>query len=300
MKTVVFGGSGFVGSHAADALSEAGHEVKIFDLKPSVYLRPDQEMIVGSILESEAVLQAVEGCDYIYNFAGIADLDDASTKPIDTILLNILGNTIILDAAIQTDCKRIVYASTIYVYSEKGGFYKCSKQATELYIEEYKKRYDLDYTVLRYGTLYGPRAGYRNSVYRYLYDSLTEKRISVKTSGNELREYIHVCDAARLSVKILDSEYANTHVTITGHQAIRFKDLLEMIKEIMNNEITIELTEPVENNTHYTFTPYSYLPKVGYKLTSNKYVDLGQGLVECLSEVEQSLKKEKMLFPKKI
>jgi UDP-glucose 4-epimerase len=286
----VFGGSGFVGSHVADALSEAGHEVIIFDLNPSPYLRADQKMVVGNILEAEAVREAVKDCDYIYNFAGIADLDDASTKPVDTVLLNIFGNTILLDAAVDVNCKRFVYASTIYVYSEKGGFYRCSKQATELYIEEYKRHYNLDYTILRYGSLYGPRANRRNSIYRYLYEALTENRISVKSSGQELREYIHVRDAARLSIEILDSEYANTHVTVTGHQAIRFKDLLGTIKEIMNNEIMLEFTEVVENGVHYSLTPYSYCPKVGYKLSATKYIDLGQGLLECLAEVDSTLK----------
>ncbi|MHA1936576.1 MAG: NAD-dependent epimerase/dehydratase family protein [Candidatus Thorarchaeota archaeon] len=292
MKTIVFGGSGFVGSHVADTLSEAGHEVRIFDLKPSKYLKPGQEMIVGNILEPEAVRKAVESCDYIYNFAGIADLDDASTKPVDTVLLNIYANTIILDAAVDVKCKRFLYASTIYVYSGKGGFYKCSKQAAESYVEEYNRRYGLDYTLLRYGTLYGPRSDHRNSVYRYLYDALTKKRISVSASGQELREYIHVRDAAELSVRVLDSEYANTRVTITGHQTTRFRDFLELIKEMMNDEIDIEYKEVQENGVHYSLTPYSYVPKVGHKLTTNRYVDLGQGLLECLAEVDSNLGRE--------
>jgi len=291
-KVIVFGGSGFIGSHVADALSDADYEVKIFDLKSSAYLRPGQKMIVGNILEPQLVREAVEGTDYIYNFAGIADLDDASTKPIATILLNILGNTTILDAAVDVNCKRFVYASSIYVYSEKGGFYRCSKQATELYIEEYKRRYNQDYTILRYGTVYGPRADHRNSVYRFLYEALAKGRISASGSGKELREYIDVRDAARMGVQILGDAYANTHVTITGHQSMRFHDLLETIKEIMNGEIEIEFTEEPENNVHYSLTPYSYSPKVGYKLRSNRYIDLGQGLLECLAEVESNQKEE--------
>ena len=70
---IVFGGSGFLGSHTADVLSNKGYKVKIFDLRPSPHLRPNQEMIVGDILDYKSVSEAVKGCDYIYNFAGIAD-----------------------------------------------------------------------------------------------------------------------------------------------------------------------------------------------------------------------------------
>jgi len=72
---IVFGGSGFLGSHVCDALADRGYKVRIFDAKPSSYLRAGQTMVVGDILDRKMVFRAVEGCDYVYNFAGIADLD---------------------------------------------------------------------------------------------------------------------------------------------------------------------------------------------------------------------------------
>ena len=59
MKIVVFGGAGFLGSHVCDHLSESGHKVTIFDIRPSPWLRPDQKMIVGDILDEAAVNNAV-------------------------------------------------------------------------------------------------------------------------------------------------------------------------------------------------------------------------------------------------
>jgi UDP-glucose 4-epimerase len=292
LKTVVFGGSGFLGGHVADVLTEAGHNVRIFDHKQSQYIRSRQSMIVGDILDSEAVSRAVEGCDYVYNFAGIADLDDASTKPVDTVLLNVYGSTLLLDACVRAGCKRFIYASTIYVYSDKGGFYRCSKQAAELYVEEYHRRYNLDYSILRYGTLYGPRADGRNSIYRYLRQAMETQRIHVGGTGDEFREYIHVRDAARLSVEILGEAYTNSHVTLTGHHAMRFHDLLLTIREILGNQVEIDYVETTNGN-HYERTPYSYVPKVGYKLTSNYYVDMGQGLLECLSDIHRDIEQEK-------
>jgi len=285
MQVTVFGGSGFLGSHVCDVLSEKGYRVRVFDMKPSPYLKEFEEFIQGDILDHEGVLRAVEGSQYVYNFAGIADLDDATTKPIETVKQNIEGTVNILEACRKVGAQRFIYASTVYVYSEKGGFYRCSKQAAEIYIEEFQRRYGIDYTILRYGTLYGPRADERNSIFRYLKEALTQKRITVYGNGEELREYIHVRDAAELTVKILAPEYKNRHLIITGHHPIKLKDLMETIKEILDNSIEV-IYKPGENPAHYTVTPYSYTPKIGKKLTTDCYSDLGQGLIECLSEID--------------
>jgi len=188
MKAVVFGGSGFVGSHVADRLTEVGHDVIIFDLEPSPYLRPEQEMVIGNILDAKAVVQTIRGCDYVYNFAGMADLDAAATEPLTTIEQNIMGTAILLEGTLKSGAKRFIQASTIYVYSDTGGFYRCSKQAAELYIEEYNRRFGLDYTILRYGTIYGPRADSRNSIYRYLRQALDNAMIACGGEGDEPRE----------------------------------------------------------------------------------------------------------------
>jgi UDP-glucose 4-epimerase len=284
MKIIVFGGAGFLGSHVADRLSEQKHEVIIFDLNHSPYLRPDQTMIIGNILDREKVSDAITGCDVIYNFAGLADMEKATSRPLETVQANITGAIHIMEAAVKAKVKRLVYASSVYVYSQKGGFYRCSKQAAELYIEEYQNCYDLDFTILRYGTLYGPRAGNENAIYNYLQQAMEQDKIQWGGSGNELREYIFVRDAARLSVDILDEQYANQHIIITGHHPMKYMDMLTTIKEILNKDIEITCTK-TPSDAHYTHTPYSFIPKIGQKLVTNYYTDVGQGLLSCLQDM---------------
>lgn len=285
MKAIVFGGSGFIGSHVADVLTEDGYDVTIFDLKPSLHLKPGQEMVIGDILDEETVNKAVKGNDYIYHFAGITNLDDAGTKPLETVIQNVRGTANLLEAASRAKARRFIFASTVYVYSEKGGFYRCSKQAAELYVEEYQRHYGLGYTILRYGTVYGPRADHRNSVYRYLKQALEEGKISVFSTGDEMREYIHVRDAARLSVEILSDKHKNQHIIITGHHPMKFKDFLSTIKEVLSNKVEIEFKKFNPDPSHYNLTPYSFIPKIGYKLTTDCYLDIGQGLLECMNEI---------------
>lgn len=293
MKAIVFGGSGFIGSHVADRLTEAGYDVTIFDLKPSPYLLPAQEIIIGDILDKKAVSDAVKGCDYIYNFAGMADLDAATTEPLRTIEQNIVGTAILLEATLRSRAKRFIQASTIYVYSDTGGFYRCSKQAAELYVEEYNRKFGLEYTILRYGTVYGPRADSRNSIYRYLKQALDEGKIDCGGTGDETREYIHVRDAAQLSVDILADKYRNKQVIITGHHPMRLRDMLYTIREILSNRIEINFEASKSDTPHYNITPYSFVPKIGRKLVTHEYVDMGQGLLECISEIyDQDMNRE--------
>lgn len=284
MKAIVFGGSGFLGSHVADALSKAGYEVVIFDMKRSPYLKSWQEMIQGNIMDKKAVQNAVSGCDVVYNFAGMADIEKAKENPVETVELNILGNTIILDACRENNVKRFVFASSLYVYSKTGSIYRCSKQACELIIENYFEEYGLPYTILRYGSLYGPRAGEDNWIYRTLKQAITEGRMTRYGDGEELREYVHVEDAARCSVDILSNEFENEYVIITGYQQMKIKEMMKMINEILGNRIDMEFL-PAKSKLHYEITPYSFSPKIAKKYVSKYYLDMGQGILQCLDEI---------------
>lgn len=284
MKAIVFGGSGFLGSHVADALQKAGYDVAIFDLKQSPYLQQGQEMIVGNILDKKAVKKAIKGCDIVYNFAGMADIEKAKEKPVEAVELNILGNTIILDACRENNVKRFVFASSLYVYSNVGSIYRCTKQACELIIENYYEDYGLPYTILRYGSLYGPRANEENWVYKTLAQAITEGRMTRYGDGEELREYVHVEDAARCSVDILSKEFENEYVIITGYQQMKIKDMMKMINEMLGNRIEMEFL-PAKSKLHYEITPYSFNPKIAKRYLSNYYLDIGQGLLQCLEEV---------------
>lgn len=297
MNIIVFGGSGFLGSHVADALSEAGHEVTIYDIRKSDYLRQNQQMVVGDILDEKKVDESIKGKDTVYNFAGIADIDEASKNPVETIKYNILGNTILLESAIRHKVKRFVYASTVYVFSDSGSFYRCSKAACENYIDVYRKQHGLDYTILRYGTLYGTRADERNSVCRFITQAMEEKKITYAGDGNEIREYINVLDAAKASAEILSDEFRNEHVIFTGHYPMKVRELFIMIKEMLKNDIEFEFIPQTSTDSmgHYAITPYTFIPKIGKKYVKHYYTDMGQGLLLCMQEVFDNIQRRRQL-----
>lgn len=285
LNILVTGGSGFLGSHIADALTDAGHYVTILDIKNSPYLKQGQKIIIDDILDSEEMRNAMKGIDVVFHLAALADIDIAHNNPLDTMKINVLGTTNILESAKQEGVKRVVFASTIYVHSRTGSFYRVSKHACELLLDAYHERYGLNYTVLRFGTLYGTRANKTNSVYRLLHEALVSGKIDFYGSGNEVREYIHVLDAAKICVEILNDRFSGQTLTITGHNRIKLSELLDIINEILGNKIKI-IYHNKESKSHYVQTPYSYIPRVGKKFISNLYSDLGQSLVEILDEID--------------
>jgi UDP-glucose 4-epimerase len=286
-RTIVTGGAGFLGSHLADELTARGHEVLIFDQRASPFLQPAQEQVVGDLLDFDLLRRTLQGADYVYHLGALADLNAARTRPRETASINVLGTVNMLEAARLAEVKRFVFASTVYVYSDEGSFYRASKQAGEAYIEEYQRQYGLEYTVLRYGSLYGPRADENNGVYRLLRAAALEGRIRYDGRPDDAREYIHVADAARLSVDILVPEYANQHLVITGHYPMRARDLFTMFSEILGHEIQVDYVEPETVDGHYRVTPYKFHPRVARKLTSTLYVDMGQGAIEVLEQIER-------------
>ena len=122
LNIVVFGGSGFLGSHVSDKLSESGHQVVIFDIKESPWLRTNQKIIIEDLLNTDAVNRAVKGANVVYNFAGISDLNHAYEEPFKTMEINVLGQTKLLEACRKYDVERFIYASTVYVNSKEGSF----------------------------------------------------------------------------------------------------------------------------------------------------------------------------------
>ncbi len=290
MKITVIGGSGFLGSHVADKLTSSNHQVKIFDIIESRYTSRDQVMITGDIMNKIDLDKAIKGSDIVYHFAGISDLNQAYDQPEKTVEKNILASIKILKSCIEHKVKRFIFASTVYVYSNEGGFYRCSKQAIEQYIEEFNRQYNLNFTILRYGSIYGPRSDSSNGMYKIIKKAIDENKIVYHGNKDSIREYIHVDDVAEASVRILSDEFKNQNVVLTGHQSMRVEDLLKTLAEILNISDKINFKKSKELG-HYITTPYNYIPRLGKKFTPNLHVDLGQGLLQMIDEIINNDKK---------
>jgi len=128
-----------------------------------------------------------------------------------------------------------------------------------------------------------------------LRQALTEKKITFPGDGSEEREYIHGRDAAKLSADVLeDDKYLKQNVILTGVERFKYAELLAFIKEMLNDEIEIEMLDQ-DYKGHYVLTPYTFSPTIGVKLVNNPSIDFGQGLLECINQVFQELQEEGVL-----
>jgi UDP-glucose 4-epimerase len=286
-KVVVFGGCGFIGSYVVEELLVKGYDVIVADLSTSKYVK-EEYFQVCDILDVSKVHTMVKEADIVYNFAGFANLDDSIDDPMSVLELNVMGNLNILEACRQYGIERFVYASSAYAMSDKGSFYGISKLTSEKLIEEYYKKFGLEFTIVRYGSVYGERDYYNNYIYNLLKKALKSGEINHSGDGNEIREYIHASDAAKLALQIIESdEFINQHIILTGVERMQRKELFEMINEILGGRLKINLNDDGYYN-HYKTTPYSFHPTRSKKLVANPYIDMGQGLLDCLKGIEEN------------
>lgn len=282
-KVLVFGGSGFLGLYLSDELRQRGYDITISDV-----IKPQNEFkFVPCDITKDRDLDIVFSTKYdiVYNLAGFANLERSNKNPLKTMDLNIIGNLKIIDYCLKNNIERYIYASSAYAMSEKGSFYGISKLASEKIIEQYEKKFSLPFSIIRYGSVYSERDFDNNYIYNLIKEAIQTKKIVHNGDGEELREYIHAADAAKLSVDILESEnYRNKHIILTGTQRVKRIELFKMITEILGQKIKIELKSNSKTG-HYKYTPYSFQPSISKKLNPNPQIDLGQGLLECIRDV---------------
>ena len=192
----------------------------------------------------------------------------------------------IIEECLKNNVEKYIFASSAYAVSDKGSFYGISKLASEKIIEEYHTKYDLNFVILRYGSVYAEKDYDNNYIYSLVKEAVNTGAINHKGDGNEIREYIHAADAGKLSVDVIENnKFNNQHVILTGNERMRRIELFGMIKEILNNDLKIYCSDTGEYSDHYKFTPYSFAPTASKKYIANPHIDMGQGLLECVRAV---------------
>lgn len=293
MKAFVTGGKGFLGRHISEELIRRGIETTVYDL-----IEDDNQIdsdkltyITGDILDFNNLKSAMKGCDLVFHTAAVADINIVRDVPEKTMEVNVVGTTKCLQAARENNIKRFVYASSVYSAGSHGSFYSISKKAGESLCKTYFEEFGLEYSILRYGSLYGTEANHWNFIYGVCRELLTTGKYTYTSSPDSLREYINILDASRESVRIAcDSNFINKTVMITGHQRMKVKELFIMIEEIIGRDIEITYA-PKSRKNHYEITPYSFEPDIPVRVNLPTYIDISEGILGCLKEVQKEIDK---------
>jgi len=258
MRVLVTGGSGFIGSHVVDKLRARGHEPVIYDLRPSPWHSnpshptpglPPVDTVLGSITDREALERALHSCDAVAHLAAVADVNDVHAEPEDAERVNARGTVAVLEAARRAGVKRIVYASTIWVYSDcepeevdedtllppPSHLYTSTKLAGELYCKAYQELYGIDYTILRFGIPYGPRAREAAVIPAFVNKALAGDPLTLAGDGMQSRKFVYVEDLADGVALGLEEVAVNRVYNLASDETVTIKQIAETIKDLMGH-----------------------------------------------------------------
>ena len=285
MRITVLGGSGFIGSHVADELSKKGHKVTIFDKKKSKWLRDDQKMLIGDIFNYKVLEKAIKGSQIVYNFAALANLDQAMKEPLTSARTNILGTVQALSLCIKYKVKKFIQASSIYVGTNQGGFYSCSKRAADDYVKEFCKSYKQNYTIIRYGSVYGQRSDKSNGLRKILDKAILQRKLIYLGNKQAVRKYINVLDAAKASAEILKNSYNKKSIILTGQKLVKVSDVLKFLSKTLKiNSRAIFKND--KSNKHYVKEPSPYRVAKATEFKFNKTIDFEKSVNSLIKELK--------------
>jgi UDP-glucose 4-epimerase len=250
VRVLVTGGSGFIGSHVVDKLRLRGHEPVIYDLRPSPWHEEGTvETVLGSITDREALERALQNVDAVAHLAAVADVNDVHAEPEDAERVNARGTVTVLEAARRSGVKRILYASTIWVYSDcaedevdedtllppPSHLYTSTKLAGELYCKAYQELYGIDYTILRFGIPYGPRAREAAVIPAFVNKAFKGEPLTLAGDGSQSRRFVYVEDLADGVAAGLHSVAINRVYNLASNDTVTIKRIAETVKELVGD-----------------------------------------------------------------
>lgn len=244
-KIIVSGGSGFIGYHLVRKLLERGYDAIVLDKqKPP---NEDVKWIKADILKLDELIKCMGGVDVVYHFAAIADATFAAENPLLTIEVNVEGTANVLEACRKSKVKRIIYASTIWVYNASKEcnadentllstrtkhVYTTSKLFGEFLCQDYHDHYGLNFTILRFGIPYGP-GGRFNVIPIFIKKALLGESLTIRGTGEQKRQFIYVKDLALGCVSALKEVAENQIYNLPGPQMVSVNEIAETIKKFI-------------------------------------------------------------------
>ncbi|CEE01662.1 MULTISPECIES: NAD-dependent epimerase/dehydratase family protein [Bacillaceae] len=258
MKVLVTGGAGFIGSHLVDQLVKLEYDVHVIDnfstgkrdfLSPLAHLYKFD--IRGN--ETRQWIQE-EKPDVIFHLAAQADVSKSMNEPRVDADTNINGTINILEACRNHDIKKLIFSSTSAVYgnivrdriSEKDlaepvSFYGLSKRTAETYIQLISSLYDIPFTILRYGNVYGPRQTVKGEggVIAVFLDQLKkQKPLNIHGDGEQTRDFIFVKDIVQANLAAI--ERGNRDIfNISTAQSTSVNQIVNILRQLHKQPVSV-------------------------------------------------------------
>jgi UDP-glucose 4-epimerase len=251
VKCLLFGGGGFLGLNAGQALAAQGHAVAIFD-RPATVLRmreahPGFEWIEGDFVNATEVAEAMRGREAVLHFVSTTLPKSSNDNPAYDLETNLVSTVRMLDAARDAGVRMVLFASsggTVYGIprqipipethpTEPTCSYGIHKLAVEKYLALYRSLHGIDYRVLRISNPFGPLQrtdGRQGVVAVFMGRALRGEPIEIWGDGSVVRDFLHVSDVARAFVSAMEYAGAERVFNVGGGHGLSLNDLLALIE----------------------------------------------------------------------
>ncbi len=230
-KILITGGAGFIGTHLADRLSQTkSNKIVLFDsfrrdsLKYASHLanHPQIEVVNGDVLNAELVAAAMEGVDTVIHLAAIAGVSSYYSEPLNTLRINIIGTTNVLEQASKAGVKSFIYFSTSEIYgpnalwvdektpcaigssSELRWVYATSKLAGENFCLRSAEKHGFSCTVIRPFNIYGPGQVGEGAISNFCRAVADGKPLIIHGDGSAIRAWCYISDLVDAVIAVMD------------------------------------------------------------------------------------------------
>lgn len=307
---LITGGLGFIGSHIANKLIDENNLTIIDNLSSGKidYLNnPNHEnlTLIKKNLNSLDLKTALKDIDYVFHLAAMLSVPISVENPIACNLENVSTTVKLLDACVKNNVEKIIFSSSAAIYGENQNLplkeselpsptspYGASKACCELYLKSFYESYGLNYTVLRYFNVFGPKQD-KNSPYaavipNFINAILNNKQPIIYGDGEQTRDFVYVYDVADANIKACESDF-NGIVNIASGTQISVNKLYEVVKKTLNENITPKYLPERPGDIKHSQADIGNMDYINLKIDNSRFENQ---LIETVNWFKSELKQE--------
>jgi UDP-glucose 4-epimerase len=263
---LVLGGAGFIGSHLAEALAQAGHRVRLFD-RPHVDRLPlfasqkGFEIFTGDFLNPQSLAPALRGADTVFHLVSTTLPKNSNDNPFYDVETNVLGSLRLLSMCREQGVRKVVFVSsggTVYGLprslplpethpTDSISSYGIHKLTVEKYLHLAHRLHGLDYCVLRPANLYGPRQRLdtaQGAVAVFLDHALRGEPIQIWGDGSVVRDYVYIADAVDAILRAARFEGEQRIFNVGSGVGVSLNELVAEIGRMLGTPVKVEYRPP--------------------------------------------------------
>lgn len=301
---LVTGGAGFIGSHIVEALVRRGLRVRVLDDLSTgslTNLGPEVEFVRGSVEESHVVRQAARGCDHIFHLAAQVSVPQSVADPNRCFEVNVCGTENVIRAAIHSQAKSLVFASSAAVYGPDPSLpsketdpivcvspYAAAKAAGEMLLQAAASSFGLMTISLRLFNVFGarqnPNSAYAAAISAFVAAAAAKRAPVIYGSGNQTRDWVPVVNVVQafLRASAADRSLRGKSFNVGLGSALSLRQVIALISESAGHAATPRVEAARAGDVEHSRADISRICRMlGY----SPEVSVSQGLAELIGTV---------------